>query len=262
MNEEDKDEAEEPSGQDGAPQLIVPAKVGLFRRLRNYLLAGIIVVAPIGITIYLTKLVIDLVDAQITPLIPDKYNPETYLPFSIPGLGLLVVLAFLALIGFVTANLFGRFLIHTGERLVNRMPVVRSVYGALKQIVETVLQHSSTSFRQVVMLEYPRRGIWALAFVTSATEGEVQRRTEDELVSVFSADHAQPHFRLPAPRPQAGPGLPRHDCRGGGKDGDLRRRGGAAGPDGALGRARTGAGGRRTPETPGRMSRLSPSANI
>ncbi|MDP6707284.1 MAG: DUF502 domain-containing protein [Alphaproteobacteria bacterium] len=160
-------------------------KQSVITRLRNYFLAGVIVAAPIGLTIYLTLLVIQVVDAQIVPLIPPRYNPETYLPFSIPGLGLIVMIAVLTLIGFLAANLFGRLLIQIGERIVNRMPVVRSLYNGLKQIAETVLQQSSNAFRQVVMVEYPRRGIWALAFLTSETEGEVQRRTDDQLVSVF-----------------------------------------------------------------------------
>ena len=157
-------------------------KHSLLTRLRNYLLAGIIVTAPIGLTIYLTLLVIQVIDAQIVPLIPPRYNPDTYLPFSIPGLGLIIMIIVLILIGFVAANFFGRILIRTGEQIVNRMPIVRSLYSGLKQIVETVLKQSSNAFRQVVMVEYPRRGIWALAFLTSEADGEVQRRTEDDLV--------------------------------------------------------------------------------
>jgi len=166
-------------------QLEIRQKVRLLTRLRNYLFAGIIVTAPIGLTVYLTVLVIQFVDARVEVLIPPRYNPETYLPFGIPGLGLVLMLVFLALVGFVATNVFGRILIHTGERIVARMPVVRSVYGGLKQVFETVLRQSSTAFRQVVLVEYPRRGIWAIAFLTSETEGEVQRRTTDRLVSVF-----------------------------------------------------------------------------
>lgn len=166
-------------------QMEIHPKVRLLTRLRNYLFAGIIVSAPIGLTIYLTLLVVHFVDARIEPLIPPRYHPESYLPFGVPGLGLILMLLFLILVGFVATNVFGRILIRTGERVVARMPVVRSVYGGLKQIFETVLRQSSTAFRQVVLVEYPRRGIWAIAFLTSDTEGEVQRRTTDHLVSVF-----------------------------------------------------------------------------
>ncbi len=167
-------------------QVIQPAqKPRLISRLRNYLFAGIIVTVPIAITVYLTVIIVEFVDAQIVPLIPPIYNPETYLPFSIPGLGILVVLLVLIFVGFVAANFFGRALIRTGERVIDRMPIVRTVYNALKQIAETVLQQSSNAFRQVVMVEYPRKGIWALAFLTSEAVGEVRRRTGRELISVF-----------------------------------------------------------------------------
>jgi uncharacterized membrane protein len=162
-----------------------PDRIRMLTRLRNYLFAGIIVTAPIGLTIYLTLLVVEFIDARVIPLIPPRYNPETYLHIGLPGLGLIVMLLFLILVGFIAANVFGRILIRAGERIVNRMPVVRSVYSALKQIFETVLHQSSSAFRQVVLVEYPRRGIWAIAFLTSDTEGEVQRRTEDHVVSVF-----------------------------------------------------------------------------
>lgn len=176
-----------PDNDDGSPPpLITPAKrVGLLQRLRNYFLTGVIVSAPISITIYLTLLFINWVDGQIEPLIPAKYNPESYLPFSLPGLGLVVVVVGLTFIGFITANIFGRTLISMGERLVNRMPVVRSIYGALKQILETVLKSSSNSFTQVVLLEYPRRGIWVVGFVSAETEGEVRRRLDQPLINVF-----------------------------------------------------------------------------
>lgn len=173
-------------GDDSEPKLIMPAeRPGLFTRLRNYFLTGIIVTAPISLTIYLAWELIGWIDHQVTPLLPAKYNPETYLPFSLPGLGLVMMVVFLTFIGFITANIFGRTLIGLGERLVNRMPVVRTVYNALKQILETVLQSSSQSFRQVVMVEYPRRDIWALAFVTADTEGEVERKLGDELINIF-----------------------------------------------------------------------------
>ncbi|MGI9499987.1 MAG: DUF502 domain-containing protein [Geminicoccaceae bacterium] len=108
-----------------------------------------------------------------------------YLPFGLPGIGLIIMLAFLTLIGFVTAGFAGRTLVRTGERLLSRMPVVRSVYGTLKQIFETVLNQSSRSFREVVLVEYPRRGIGAIGFVTGPTRGEVQERTDEDLVNIF-----------------------------------------------------------------------------
>ncbi len=177
-----------PDNDEGQPAatLIAPApRGGLLARLRTYLLTGVVVSAPISITVYLTLLFINWVDAQVEPLIPAKYNPESYLPFSLPGLGLVVVIVGLTFIGFITANIFGRTLISVGERLVNRMPVVRSIYGALKQILETVLKSSSDSFTKVVLLEYPRRDIWVVGFVSADTEGEVRRRLDEPLINVF-----------------------------------------------------------------------------
>jgi len=162
-----------------------PGRISLLARLRAYFLAGVIVTAPIGITVLLVWQFVTFLDTQVGGLIPARYNPESYLPFSVPGLGLLIMLAFLTLVGFLAAGLAGRTLVHIGERLLSRMPVIRSVYGTLKQIFETVLAQSSRSFREVVLVEYPRRGIGAIGFVTGPTRGEVQTRSEEELVNVF-----------------------------------------------------------------------------
>ncbi|MEQ8586061.1 MAG: DUF502 domain-containing protein [Thalassobaculaceae bacterium] len=180
-------------------------KVSLFSRLRTYFFAGVLVTAPIGITLYLAWLIIDFIDNRVTPLIPARYNPETYLPFSIPGLGLIVAAIVLTVIGAFTAGLVGRWLVSLSERLMARMPVVRNVHSALKQILETVLAQQSKAFRQVVLIEYPRRGIWAIGFLTGDTIGEVQNLTEDDTLNVF----------LPTtPNPTSGFLLfvPREDC--------------------------------------------------
>jgi uncharacterized membrane protein len=161
------------------------SRPSLLARLRAYFLTGVIVTAPISITIFLVWQFVTFVDNQVGGLIPARYNPETYLPFSLPGLGLLLMLAFLTLVGMLTAGLAGRTLVRMGERLLSRMPVVRSVYGTLKQIFETVLAQSSRSFREVVLIEYPRHGIGAIGFVTGPTRGEIQARAEEELVNVF-----------------------------------------------------------------------------
>ncbi|MDX1540138.1 MAG: DUF502 domain-containing protein [Geminicoccaceae bacterium] len=162
-----------------------PAEAPLMARLRAYFLTGVIVTAPISITIFLVWQFVSFLDEQVQAVLPTRYNPETYLPFSVPGLGLLIMLAFLTFVGMLAAGFAGRTLVGLGERLLSRMPVVRSVYGTLKQIFETVLAQSSRSFREVVLIEYPRRGIGAIGFVTGPTRGEVQERAEDELVNVF-----------------------------------------------------------------------------
>ena len=163
----------------------IAKKRGIMSRLRAYFLAGVLVTAPLGLTGLLSWWFINFVDEKITPLIPDRYNPETYLPFGIPGLGLLVLLIAVTLIGALTAGLIGRWLLQTGERVLNRMPVVRSIYSAIKQIFETVLAQQSNAFREAVLVEYPRRGIWAVGFITGTTKGEVQNLTEEETVNIF-----------------------------------------------------------------------------
>ena len=131
----------------------------LVPRIRRYFLAGFLVTAPLGITALIAWWIINFIDEWVTPLIPTKYNPETYLPFSLPGLGLLILFISLTLIGALTAGLMGRWVVRTGERILNRMPVVRSVYSAIKQIFETILAQQSNAFREAVLIEYPRRGI-------------------------------------------------------------------------------------------------------
>ena len=160
-------------------------RVGLFAKSRGYFIAGILVTAPISITFYLAWLVINFFDTRINPLLPVKYNPETYLPFGVPGIGLLIFIIFLTLVGWLTAGLLGRWVMRLAERVLRRMPVIRSIYSATKQIVETILADQSETFRQVVLFEYPRRGSWALGFITGMTQGEVQSLTEDDVFNVF-----------------------------------------------------------------------------
>ena len=161
-------------------------KISLLHRLRNYFLTGLVVASPIGITIYIGWWFITFIDDRIKPIIPDAYNPETYLEsVSIPGLGLIFVVFFLIILGALTANLFGRALIRFGERIVDRMPVIRSVYGTLKQIFETVVASDSKSFSDVVLVEYPRKGIWAIGFVSAENTSEIQHKMDEEVVNIF-----------------------------------------------------------------------------
>ncbi|MEW5703307.1 MAG: DUF502 domain-containing protein [Pseudomonadota bacterium] len=157
----------------------------LIGRLRTYFFAGLLVTAPIGLTAYIVWIFVNFVDSRVTPLIPVKYNPETYLPINLPGLGLLIVLLMITLIGALTAGFAGDIVLKTSERLLARMPVVRGIYGALKQIFEALLTHKSTAFRKVVLIEYPRRGMWALGFITGSTKGEVQNVTKERVINVF-----------------------------------------------------------------------------
>ena len=171
---------------DEQPHLIEPKqRVGILSRLRTYFLTGLVVAAPVTITVVLVMWFVDFVDAWFTPMIPDRYQPERYLDFTVPGLGLIIAVVLLTILGALTANLLGRTLVNYGERLVGRMPLVRNIYSALKQIFETVLSQSQQSFREVALIEYPRRGVYSIAFVTTAAKGEVQARADEEMVSVF-----------------------------------------------------------------------------
>ena len=172
-------------GQDESDGKRGPGRPGLLVRLRTFFFAGILVTAPVGITFWLAWNVIGFIDDQVTPLVPPQWNPETYLPFSIPGLGLVISIVFLTLTGFVAAGYAGRVLVRLGERLVARVPVARSVYSWTKQVFETVLSQKSTAFNEVVLVEYPCREIWAVGFITGRTVGEVQGLTEETVFNVF-----------------------------------------------------------------------------
>lgn len=160
-------------------------QLSVFARLRGYFVAGILVTAPIAITFYLTYVFLLFVDSKVTPLIPAQYNPNSYLPFSMPGLGLVCVIVFFILVGWFAKNFMGRLLYKITDYIVHRVPVIRTIYKAIKQIFETIMASHSQAFREVVMLEYPRKGVWSIGFVTGRTEGEVQRTTEKETMSVF-----------------------------------------------------------------------------
>ncbi|MBA5776558.1 DUF502 domain-containing protein [Stappia sp. F7233] len=156
-------------------------------RLRNYFLTGLVIAGPIGITLYLTWSLIQWVDGWVKPFIPAVYNPDTYLPFPVPGFGLIVAFFALTLVGFFTANIAGRTLLAYGESVLGRMPLVRNLYSGLKQIFETVLSERSNTFKKAGLIEYPRQGLWAIVFVATDTKGEVSHRLSGgrEYISVF-----------------------------------------------------------------------------
>lgn len=159
----------------------------LAQRLRAYFFAGLIVTAPIGITLLIVWEVVRYFDTTLAAILPERYNPETYMPFSLPGIGLLVMLGFVMLAGWFAAGLVGRTIMRAGERLLDRTPVVRAIYGTLKQVFETLFRKSSPAFREVVLAEFPRPGSWVLGFLTGAAGPEIQRAAEDgeELASVL-----------------------------------------------------------------------------
>ena len=162
-------------------------QVGLIAKFRNYFFTGILVTVPILITLYVTWIVITFIDIKVAGLLPEYLNFREAFPYQIPGLGLIIVIIFVTLIGALTPGLLGRTFLRFGERIVSKMPVVRSIYSAIKQIMETVMSTNSNSFREVVLVQYPRKELWVIGFVTGSTKGEVKRTLSKDknLINVF-----------------------------------------------------------------------------
>lgn len=154
------------------------------KHLRRYLVAGLLVWIPLGVTIFILKVLIGLMDKSLL-LIPQQYRPEEWLGFSVPGLGLILTLLVLLVTGLLAANIVGRSMVGLWESLLDRIPVVRSVYSAAKNFTEIVFSDSGQSFKKVLLIEYPRKGIYSLAFQTATNLGEVQGRTGEQMVCTF-----------------------------------------------------------------------------
>jgi uncharacterized membrane protein len=160
---------------------------GLMARFRNYFLTGLIVAGPVAITLYLTWWFVNWVDSIVRPFVPMAYRPETYLPFGLPGSGLIVAVIALTLLGFLAANLIGRTLVDLGERLLGRMPVVRAIYRGLKQVFETLFSGKGSSFRRVGLVEFPSPGMWSIVLISQAPSVDIANKLpgEEEHISVF-----------------------------------------------------------------------------
>ena len=161
-------------------------KISILAKFRRFFLTGLLVTAPIIITIYVTWLVITFIDVKVASLLPEYLDFRKALPFQIPGLGLLIVIFVITLIGAITPGLIGRNLLKLGEMILFKTPVIRTVYSSIKQIMETVMSTNSKSFKEVVLVEYPRQDIWVIAFVTSSVKGEIDDKIrKSDLVSIF-----------------------------------------------------------------------------
>lgn len=152
--------------------------------LRRYLLAGLVVWLPILITIGVLRFIIELLDGTLA-LIPRLYQPEQWLGHHIPGFGVLLSLVILLVTGLIATNYFGQRLVHWGESILSRIPLVRSIYKTVKQVIHAVLSTNGEAFRKVVILEYPRKGVWSVAFQTGTANSQINDKTNDELISVF-----------------------------------------------------------------------------
>src|ERR1700744_3842314 len=160
---------------------------GIMARFRNYFLTGLIVAGPIAITFYLTWWFVTWVDGLVRPFVPVAYRPETYLPFGVPGSGLIVAVFALTLLGFLTANLIGRTLVDLGDRLLGRIPAVRAIYRGLKQVFETLFSGNGSSFRKVGLVEFPSPGMWSIVLISQPPSGDVEAKLpgQGEYMSVF-----------------------------------------------------------------------------
>ena len=164
-----------------------PRRPGLISRLRGSFLTGLIVVAPVALTIWLLWTVVGWIDAFVLPLVPRRFQPEQYIGINLRGVGVIFFLVFTVVIGWVAKGVIGRAIISWGERLVDRTPIVRSIYGGAKQIAETVFAQTETSFDTACLVEYPRRGAWAIAFISTGAKGEIAERntTGEPMLSIF-----------------------------------------------------------------------------
>ena len=170
---------------------------GWIASMRSNFLTGLIIITPIALTIWLIWSVVGWIDARVWAIVPDAYQPHRYIQtlyniqiseqYDIPGIGLFVFLVFTIFVGWMGKGFVGRSLIRWAERVVNRMPVVRSVYSGAKQIAETVLNKKNNSFDKACLIEYPRKGIWAIGFVSTKARGEIANLSPEgkELISIF-----------------------------------------------------------------------------
>ena len=169
---------------------VTASQTSLMGRIRNYFLTGLVVAGPLAVTAWLIWSFVTWVDSFITPLIPPAYRPETYLPWRVPGTGLVIAVVGLTLLGFLTANLVGRSLVELGEGLLSRMPIVRPIYKTMKQIFEALFSKSGSSFRKVALVEFPAPGMWSLVFISQPPSSEVETKLpvrDGDYVSVFLA---------------------------------------------------------------------------
>ena len=155
-------------------------KISLAARLRNYFITGIIVLVPLGFTLYLTLFLITV----SSKLIPEEINPNSYLPFSIPGLEIALAIIFITLIGFISLSFIGKKILNLINDLLKKIPFLRTIYGAIGQMTETFANKKGKK-KSVVLIQYPSKGIWAVGFATKDNRGEISKKTNNNLINVF-----------------------------------------------------------------------------
>jgi len=156
-------------------------KASLIAKLRNYFITGVVVLVPIGITLYLTKFIISI----SSKLIPSEINPNSYLPYSIPGLEILISIIIITIAGGLSLSFIGKKFLQYFNDLLKKIPILRSIYSAIGQMTETFAPNKKNSKKSVVLIEYPRKGSWAVGFATKDNKGEISRKTSKKLINVF-----------------------------------------------------------------------------
>ena len=157
----------------------------MWAKIKNYFFTGILVTAPVVITFWIVISLVNLFDKLITPVIPYYLNPNYYLPRDVPGLGLIVLIFFMVVIGSLTANFFGSWILKQTVSFISKIPLIKAFYKTIKQILETILKSNSQAFRDAVLVEYPRKGAWVIGFTTGEVKGAVKKKIKNQLVNVF-----------------------------------------------------------------------------
>ena len=167
------------------PRLPLPQRT-FAQRLRSWFFTGLVVVGPLALTVYLAWWMVSLIDNWVRPLAPASLWPDTYLPVHVPGFGVVIALVGITFLGFLAANIAGRSFVSAGEAMLDRTPVLRSVYKSLKQIFETIFREGGTQFRKVGLVEYPAKGQWSIVFISSDPPPVIAEALgEDTMISVF-----------------------------------------------------------------------------
>lgn len=170
----------------GITEVVAPPRQSVIAWLRSRFVAGMFLALPVVVTFLLLRWLIDEIDKRVVPLLPVALQPETYLDYAVPGLGLIVLVVFLTILGAVTTNFLGRYFVALSDRILLRVPFVRSVYSILKQVVDVFANNESRDqFKEVVMVQYPMAGSWAIGFVSGGAKGEMRARMGDEVIGVF-----------------------------------------------------------------------------
>ncbi len=162
-----------------------PPKQGVIGWLRARFVAGMLIALPIVATVVILEFLINLIDSRVVPLLPPGLRPETYLDYAVPGFGLIILIIFLTLLGAIATNFLGKYVVDTTDRIMVKVPFVRSIYSVFKQIREVFQTGTSGQFREVVLIEYPKEGSWCIALVAGEVRGELRARLGDDYIGVF-----------------------------------------------------------------------------